>query len=61
MVARLGFLLLVTYFSDAIIDEDISNILFESKDCCLFHKQIANPTSLMKIYFENNLSSGSEK
>jgi hypothetical protein len=42
MVARLGFLVLITFFSDAIIDEDITNILFESKDCCLFHKQMLN-------------------
>jgi hypothetical protein len=51
MVARLGFLVLITFFSDAIIDEDLNNILFESKDCCLFHKQMSNNSSIMKIYF----------
>ncbi len=28
MTAKLGFLILVCFFSDAIIDEDIANILF---------------------------------
>ena len=41
-MARLGFLVLITFFSDAIVDEDFNNILFESKDCCLFHKQMSN-------------------
>lgn len=61
MVARLGFLVLVAFFCDAIVDEDIANILFESKDCCLFHKQMNNSSSLMKAYVETSMLLESEK
>lgn len=32
MSARLGFLVLISYFGDALTDEDISNILFSSPE-----------------------------
>ena len=55
LMARLGFLVALMYFGEAIIDEDISNIFVNSSnDCCLIHKLLNDSNSLFTIYFESN-------
>lgn len=55
MSARLGFVVLLSYFGDALCDEDISNVLFSSgSECCLLHK-LMSQNSLIAIYIEENL------
>ena len=55
MSARLGFLVLISYFGDILVDEDISNVLFVSAgDCCLLHKLISQ-NSIIGVYINTNL------
>lgn len=61
MVAKLGFFALVTFFSDVIVDEDIANIYCQNTDCCLFHKQMGDSKSLLKIFFDGLSISPLEK
>lgn len=55
MAARLGFLVMLSYFGDTITDEDIGNVLFStSSECCLLHK-LMTQNSLIGLYIEENL------